>query len=167
MKSFNNKLILIVLYCLPGLIFSQVAIGKTSIDGAGILDFAAGDRKGIILPWTNSIANPVNGMFTFDLSTNKVMFYGNNQWNSMTFSGIAPSVINNDPETADKGVIIGATNSTAKGVLILESNSKALILPKVNNVSTDIVNPSPGTICYDLSTNSMALFNGVSWSYWK
>lgn len=166
MKIIKIKLVLF-LYCFPVFVFSQVAIGKQSIDGAGILDFALGDKKGIVLPWTNNITNPTNGTLTFDLATNRVMFYGNNQWNSMSFAGTAPSSVNNNPEIADQGVVMGASTSVAKGVLVLESTSKALILPKVNNVSTDIFNPSPGTICYDLSTNAVAVFNGVSWAYWR
>lgn len=160
------KLNFLLVCCLSTYMNAQVALGKSSVDGAGILDFAPDDTRGIILPYTNKINNPVNGTFTFDLNTNKVLVFSNNSWLDLTSSGTAPNIINTDPDLGG-GVIIGAESSVAKGVLVLESNSKALILPKVNNVSLDIYLPSPGTMCYDLTEDAIAVFNGVNWSFWK
>ncbi|MCQ4142440.1 hypothetical protein [Chryseobacterium sp. EO14] len=161
------KKIAIILLLTSIKIFSQVAIGKTSIDGAGILDFKIGESKGIILPYTSSISNPSNGTLTFDKSSKKVMYFGDGHWINMTDEGIFPPSSNEPEQTNESGFIIGTKPATAIGVLVLESNSRALILPKVNNASVDMFNPSPGTICYDLSTDSIAIFNGVVWSYWK
>jgi hypothetical protein len=145
---------------------AQISIGKTTIDGSGLLDFATNDNKGIVLPYTLTITNPVNGTLTYDVPTKKIKCFIDNSWVDMTDSGVDPPVINTDPDVGS-GVIIGSSTSSASGVLILESKTRSLILPKVNNPSTDIYNPAVGTICYDLSTNSVAFFNGSVWAYWK
>jgi hypothetical protein len=163
----KNKVVLFLFLMLfASKFYSQVAIGKETVDGLGILDFASNDKRGIILPYTNSVLNPTNGTLTFDTNSKKIKSFVNNNWIDMTFEGNLP-VLNTNPDlTTQNGVIIGASTSTATGVLVLESNNKALILPKVNNV-TEIFNPSSGTICYDLSVNALAIYNGVEWSYWK
>ena len=66
------------------------------------------------------------------------------------------------------GVIIGANISSKPGVLVLESSTRALILPYVANPHTTIGNnASIGTIVYDTTSDSLALFDGVNWHYWQ
>jgi hypothetical protein len=178
MEVYRENLPLKILIMLKKIIFicilnlfadsasAQIAIGKQSIEGDGIWDFAFGDKRGIILPYTSSVTTPVSGTFVFDVLTNKVKYYSNGIWTDMTDTGSSPISVNSMPETADNGVIIGEV-TTAKGVLVLESSSKALILPKISNASIDIYNPASGTICYDLSLDAIAIFNGSVWSYWK
>ncbi|WP_148043492.1 hypothetical protein [Chryseobacterium sp. G0240] len=62
---------------------------------------------------------------------------------------------------------MGASTSSAPGVLVLESANKALILPKVAAPHLNVKNPYPGMICYDTASKSMAVFDGLKWSYWK
>jgi hypothetical protein len=57
--------------------------------------------------------------------------------------------------------------SNAKGVLVLESADKAMILPKITNPHTTVKNPYPGMMCYDLTSKSLAVFDGANWNYWK
>jgi hypothetical protein len=163
----NIVLIFLFLVLLAPNIYSQVAIGKETVDGLGILDFASGDRRGLVLPYTNSISNPTNGTLTFDTNSKKIKSFVNNNWVDLSFEGSLPAVVNTNPNlTTDNDVIIGSNTSSAVGVLVLESNNKALILPKVDNV-TNIFKPTIGTICYDLSLNALAIYNGVGWSFWK
>ncbi|MGV4461834.1 hypothetical protein ACQ1Q5_09910 [Ornithobacterium rhinotracheale] len=53
-----------------------------------------------------------------------------------------------------------------KGILQLESKSKALILPKVQSVE-NIKNPIIGTIVYEIKKQALAIFNGDRWYFWK
>jgi hypothetical protein len=146
---------------------AQIAIGKESIDGDAIWDFSSvNNQKGIVLPYTVAIPAPVSGTLTFDRADQKVKYYSNGAWVEMTAAGLPPSYINTSPENTTNGMVVGDT-STEIGVLVLESSNKALVLPKVSNASLDIFNPSPGTICYDLSAEAIAIFNGSNWSYWK
>ncbi|NML72171.1 hypothetical protein HHL23_20615 [Chryseobacterium sp. RP-3-3] len=61
----------------------------------------------------------------------------------------------------------GAASSSAQGVLMLESTSKALVLPKVNHPVTSMKSTIAGTMCYDTVSKTIAVFDGVKWSFWK
>ena len=65
------------------------------------------------------------------------------------------------------GVIIGKQSTTAEGVLVLESDTKALILPKVESPVANIKSPVAGTMVYDPTKKIMAIYNGKDWSFWK
>ena len=71
-------------------------------------------------------------------------------------------------EDATEKVIIGSTTSSADGALVLESNTKAMVLPIVANVQ-DIPSPSPGMMVYVKKEGSkrLAVYNGSKWSFWK
>ncbi|MNG09522.1 hypothetical protein D3C84_929420 [compost metagenome] len=62
---------------------------------------------------------------------------------------------------------MGAKESAADGVLVLESADKALVLPKVNNPHITVKSPYTGMMCYDLNKKAVAIFDGVVWNYWK
>ena len=86
---------------------------------------------------------------------------------------ISTAVIFNDSPEVGGGVVIGSPNSdgeiptNADGALVLEGNGKALILPRVADPHLNIPSPVAGTMCYDTVSNSLAIFDGVVWSYWK
>lgn len=161
-------------------VFGQVALGKQSVSGTTtILDFdnAAGNTKGIILPAvenTNTalaatVANN-NGTFLFDKSDKKVKMYENNQWVNLSDMGAVTTALASNSNTSSengKGVIIGSSTTPAKGVLILESTTKAMILPQVANPHTSVKSPYPGMMCYDTTSKTLAVFDGVNWNYWK
>ena len=93
-----------------------------------------------------------------------------NNWVLMSVAdkGVLPLETNISEENTDtNGVIIGADTSDAPGVLVLESATKAMILPKGNNPAANIPNPIIGTICFDTASNSFAIFDGQFWNFWK
>ena len=53
------------------------------------------------------------------------------------------------------------------GILVLEDANKAMILPKMPNPHLNIINPEPGTMAFDTTTNQLAIYNGKVWSFWK
>ena len=63
---------------------------------------------------------------------------------------------------------MGDANTTADGVLVLESATKALVLPTVNDVQ-NILNPSAGMMVFVNKAGSkrLAVFNGTVWSFWR
>ena len=71
-------------------------------------------------------------------------------------------------ESTTAKAIIGAQTSAADGVLVLESTTKAMVLPQVADVQ-DILKPAPGMMVYVNKTGAkrLAVFNGSRWSYWK
>ena len=174
------KIVYSILFCaLAATASAQVAIGKQSIDGVNtLLDFnnISSNYNGIILPAVDDTNNALsatsannNGTFLFDKSDNKIKMYENNTWKDLTDAGDSSSIlVNASAEAADQqGTIIGDKISNAKGVLVLESADKAMILPKVKDPHTTVVGPYPGMICYDTTSQTLALFDGKVWNYWK
>ena len=53
------------------------------------------------------------------------------------------------------------------GILVLEDANKAMILPKMPSPHLNIINPEPGTMAFDTTTNQLAIYNGKVWSFWK
>ncbi len=168
MKHFNLLIILIFAF-FSFSINAQVAIGKTSVDGSSILDFQASTTKGIILPaLTTAPTVPTNGTLGFYRTDAIVYMYQNNVWVPLTEgNGSTTALISNTSAEVGNGVVMGAATSTASGVLVLESSSLALTLPKVASPHLNVKSPYPGMICYDTNSNTIAVFDGAYWNFWK
>ncbi|SHL30558.1 hypothetical protein [Chryseobacterium contaminans] len=171
-KKMMKNISLAVAFIVSTVSFAQVAIEKPMIDGTStILDFnnVAGNTKGLILPSTSGVTTGalVNGTFIFDVTDKKVKVYENDVWKPLSDAGdLGTITLNNAPERG-KGVIIGAPTSDADGVLILESLNKAMILPQITTPHLNVKSPYPGMICYDVTSRSLAVFDGSVWNYWK
>lgn len=161
-------------------VFSQVAIGKTSVESPSVsLDFGTGNR-GMVLPWVTSTAavtGVVNGTMVYDLTDKKVKVKYNAAWKDLSVNTQGTTV---DPLTSVDGVLIqnsATENTLAKsaigtltatpGLLVLEDTTKAMVLPKVASPHLNIINPAPGMIVYDTFNKQLAVFNGFVWSFWK
>lgn len=177
--------------------FSQVIIGddvgtapvadKTSV----LLEFANDGHKGIILPYVKTlptqegaiyldVSNPANarvkynngGSQPFDLSGDGAIVSTASSGTSINTNSVITGVLAQQPSgrtNDDTGkAIIGADTSSADGVLVLESTTKAMVLPYVNSTD-DVLNPSPGMMVYITKSDKkrLAVFNGSKWSYWK
>lgn len=150
---------------------AQVGFEKESVDGSGLVDFPSGTTKGIILPQVTDNTNMTNvaaGTFVFDGATSKVKYYNGTAWVELTGqTGTSKTLLAGTENTQSKGVIIGAPDSPAeKGVLILESQDKALILPKVIDPAANVKSPSAGMMCYDPVAKLVCFYNGTSWAFW-
>lgn len=161
------------------------ATGTAAVKTSVLLEFAAGQNKGIILPYVRTIPlTPTEGTILLDASTpttSRMKYYAGSVkgWvdlsgqdanlNSTTvlanFATEQPSTIT---ETATSKAIIGAQTTTADGVLVLESTTKAMVLPTVADVQ-NIPSPSPGMMVYVNKTGAkrLAVYNGSKWSFWK
>lgn len=179
-----KKIIYIVFCLIAGFANAQVSIGgKQSVNGnSTLLDFNGGTAtespsdqettnfRGIILSAVDNspnLTNNNNGTFLFDKSTKKVRMYQNNVWVDMTYEGSASNLTTNTSAEVGNGAVIGAATSPATGILVLESTNKAVILPHIKNPHTTVKSPYAGMMCYDTVSNSVAIFDGVKWSYWK
>ena len=171
----KNLQIIIFIFCYS-FSMGQVSIGKENVDGKStILDFDdTNNKKGIILSTVDNIFQAItektdenNGTFLFDKSDHKVKMYENNTWISLSETGEFTNSISNSSAESGDGVIIGEETTKSKGVLVLESKNKAMILPKITNPHTTVKSPYPGMMCYDNATKSLAVFNGKVWNYWK
>lgn len=148
---------------------AQVGMGKASVDGDAILDFPL-STTGIILPMVDNLPTGTaasNGTFLLDKTDLKVKMRENDLWIPLSDAGNLTGTMPNASSEAGGGVIIGAPGSPAQGVLVLESANKALILPKVNNPVANMKSPVAGTVCYDTVSKTLAVFDGLKWSFWK
>lgn len=183
-----KKSIYSIIFCtIASVAFGQVSIGgNESVKGnSTILDFAGGtttessadqattNEKGIILPAVGSSPTTLdannNGTFLFDRNLKMVRMFENGSWVNLSdaVGNDIPSTMVNASNEVGKGVIIGAQSSSAKGVLVLESTNKAMILPHIKNPHTTVKSPYPGMMCYDTVSNSLAVYDGTRWNYWK
>lgn len=160
------------------------AVDKTSV----LLEFADNQNKGLILPYVRTLpTTPAEGTILLDASapaTSRVKYYAgvlkgwvdlsgqNANLNSTAvladFAGEQPATI---AENINSKAIIGAQTSVADGVLVLESTTKAMVLPTVSDVQL-IPRPSPGMMVYvkgvaPTFNKRLAVFNGSKWSFWK
>lgn len=163
-----KKIILTIFVFCGAVATAQVGIEKTTISGSGIMDFPTGTSKGLILPIVQALpATPANGTFLMDKNDGKIKMRQNNVWVDLSDAGSTSAVSFNSTAEIGQGVIIGATTSAASGVLVLEASDKALILPQVADPHTSVKSPYAGMMCYDTTSNSVAVFDGLKWSYWK
>ena len=166
------------------------AVGTATTKTSVLLEFAANQNKGLILPYVRTKSlTPTEGTILLDASLPtatpgteaRVKYYAGSVkgWvdlsgqdanlNSTTvlanFATEQPSSIT---ETATSKAIIGAQTTTADGVLVLESTTKAMVLPIVGDVQ-NIPSPSPGMLVYVNKTAAkrLAVYNGSKWSFWK
>lgn len=157
-------------------LFSQVIIGddvgsatnKTSV----ILDFSTKENRGIVLPYITELPqNPVGGTLILDATTPqkaRVKYYNGTEWVDLSGND---GIVTQDflqPPIYDGQVIINASESHANGALILEDQTKAMILPMVSDYKS-IINPAAGMIVYIKKDRAkrLAVFNGSKWSFWK
>ncbi|MGC4128927.1 MAG: hypothetical protein QM564_05060 [Bergeyella sp.] len=157
---------------------AQVAIGKTDITNTSVLLEFGSEAKGIIVPQVSSAPGAVGGTFIFNSQDNALEVWedkNNNNaggWTNLTVNetaGVAHTFTNSGTTdvTGVNGAIIGAGTSTKPGALVLESTTKAMVLPQVANPHLTIPGAIAGTIVYDTAADMLAVYDGANWSYWK
>jgi len=173
-------LFLIVLAFLSGNVYSQVAIGKEGVSSPSVsLDFGSGNR-GMVLPWVTSqasVTGVVNGTLVYDLTDKKVKVKYASGWKDLTVNTNGTTVqgsvdgaliqASSVPENTSAKTAIGATLSSAPGILVLEDTNKAMVLPTVASPHLNIINPAPGMMVYDNFNKVLAVYNGTVWSFWR
>lgn len=156
-------------------VLAQVAIGKSSVTNNSVLLEFGSEAKGIILPSVDSAPGAVGGTLLFDITNNSVKVLEekngglNDNWTNLTENeepGVAHPFINAGPDVG-QGVIIGDDTSIKDGVLVLESTTRAMVLPKVANPHLTMPGVIAGTIVYDTAAAMLAVYDGANWSYWK
>ena len=152
---------------------------NSTFEGKKATDATANNTFGIILPSVASepvitiqnqdVQSANNGTFVFDKSTKKVKMFENNKWRDLSETGSDSRIVSNnsDDTSQNQGAIIGSATSSAKGVLVLESADKAMILPRIDKPHTSVKNPYAGMMCFDTASKTLAVFDGTNWNYWK
>lgn len=176
MKKIVSFLLIVVF---SNCAFSQIIIGDnlgTAPDKTSVLLEFALQNKGIILPYVKTLPSaPTEGTIVLDASdaTKARVKYYNGGWVDLSGQDANVTVAmadqpNNVTERAGANAIIGAATTSSDGVLVLESKTKAMVLPTVADVN-DVPSPSPGMMVYvnKVGAKRLAVFNGSKWSFWK
>ncbi|PZU79767.1 MAG: hypothetical protein DI529_17260 [Chryseobacterium sp.] len=160
--------------------FSQVIIGDnvgTAPDKTSVLmEFSSAENRGIILPYiTDKTGINTAGSIILNATTPtaaKVEYYNGTSWvdlsvqtaNVSSYLGIQPVA----KENTNAKTIIGSTTSSADGIMVLESTTKAMVLPIVSSYQ-NIVNPAPGmmVLVNNGGIKTLAVYNGNQWSFWS
>lgn len=155
---------------------AQVAIGKTTITNSSVLlEFASGN-KGLILPTVSTIPTNNGGTFIFNSASKSVQVWeqrengGTGGWLNLTDinAGALHSFGNSGGDkNITAGVIIGSTVSNKTGILVLESTSRALVLPIVQDPHLTMPGSVAGTMVFDSTSSTLAVYDGIKWNYWK
>ncbi|KQS89851.1 hypothetical protein [Chryseobacterium sp. Leaf394] len=164
---------------------AQVSFGgKQTVEGTSTLvDFNSpltadtnsttnNNTSGIILPAVekeSSVTAPSNGTFIYDHEAKMVKMFQQNSWIQLSDAGNNSQIVVNSATdlNASHGAIIGSPTSAANGILVLESDDKAMILPRIQNPHQNVKSPYPGMMCYDTVKKALAVFDGTLWNYWK
>lgn len=153
------------------------AVGMPGSKSGVLLEFANTNNKGLILPYVTTLPTaPTAGTIILDATTGttaRVKYY-NGTWVDLSGqNGDVSPELATQPATpatavATSKAIIGAQTTSAEGVLVLESATKAMVLPQVDNVN-NIIDPAAGMMVYVNLQGSkrLAVFNGTKWSFWK
>ena len=166
-----NKIILsIALFCMVCM-KAQVAIGKTSVTNPSVsLEFATIENRGLILPYVeNNSGISENGTIIYNTTDKKVKYLKGGSWFDLSVDATGNadlSIQTSKTEKTSAKVSIGTPTST-DGILVLEDNNKAMILPKVASPHLNVINPAAGMMVYDTTARQLAVYNGTVWSFWK
>lgn len=177
MKKLKNSVAILFFVFSIHNTFAQIGIGTTIFTNNSVLLEFSNQAKGIIVPQVTSFDNAVGGTFVFDF-TDKVLKVKeeknqgvNGNWTKLTDNskpGVSHSFSNaGNDVSGNNGVVIGSLTSNKPGALVLESSTKAMVLPKVNNPHTSLIGAIAGTIVFDTASNTLAVYDGANWSYWK
>ncbi|HCN11454.1 MAG TPA: hypothetical protein DIS75_03835 [Chryseobacterium sp.] len=169
------------------------AVGTAAVKTSVLLEFAKGSptgNRGIVLPYVTTLpTSPTEGTLLLDCSTAataRVKFYNANPtpgtygWTDMSGQNSnvssALTIQNTATESTAARAIIGTVPnpippSFPEGILVLNSTTKAMVLPHVASVQ-DIAQPAPGMMVYVTGVapnfnKRFAVFNGSKWSFWK
>ena len=156
-------------------LWSQVAIGKSTLTNSSVSLEFGDEKRGIILPWVSSstgVTGAVDGTIIYDTSDKKVKYLKSGSWFDLSIDNtgiVDTSLQDSKTEVSTAKTVIGtnAPTDTTPGILVLSDTNKAMILPKVDSPHLNIINPASGTIVYDTKTKQLAIFNGNVWSFWK
>ncbi|WP_147439140.1 hypothetical protein [Faecalibacter macacae] len=177
---------LLSLFCLANFTSAQMKIGENNkiTNSSVLLEFDnlnGANKKGIVLPVyymppsRRSLENIKNGTFVVDYASNQIKVYENDKWVFLTPTDrniLRKPIRNDDSNNIGKGVLITddknvSENYESQGGLELVSETKALVLPHIKNPHLNVTRPIMGFMCYDTVTESIAMFDGTYWHYWK
>ncbi|MBB4805542.1 hypothetical protein HNP38_000814 [Chryseobacterium defluvii] len=170
-----KKTFILLFATISACVYSQVAIGKSSVTNTSVsLEFGT-ENRGLLLPWVTSeggVTGAVDGTMIYDTADKKVKYRKNGSWFDLSrdITGTVDTTLQDpivEQASAKTGIGTNASTDATSGILVLTDTDKAMVLPKVDSPHLNIINPSAGMIAYDNVKHQLAVFNGTVWSFWK
>ena len=167
-----------VLFSVLG-IKAQVIIDKDlnqNISSPSVLLEFGTSNKGLLLPWvttTGGVTAAVPGTMVYNIAEKNVKYLKGGSgggWIDLSIetNGEVNTALQNPlTDAANATTIIGSNSTSAPGILVLESATKALVLPKVADPHLNILYPEAGMMVYDTNKKIFAVYNGTVWTFWK
>ncbi|RKS98280.1 hypothetical protein [Chryseobacterium defluvii] len=171
-----KKTFISILVIISACVYSQVAIGKSSVTNSSVsLEFASTESRGLLLPWVTSAAavtGAVDGTMIYDTTDKKIKYRKNGSWFDLSVdtTGVVNTTLQDplsEQAAAKTAIGVNANTNVTPGILVLTDTNKAMILPKTDSPHLNIINPAAGMIVYDNVKHQLAVFNGTVWSFWK
>ena len=189
MKNTFLALLLISASALSAQVTIGTGAGPSAVKTSVLLEFAAGQNKGIIVPYVRTLpVTPTEGTIILDArepaNARMKVYNGNTITGSSGYVDLSGQPGNittvmvtqaatTVAEVPSSRTVIGTLPSNfptdfPEGVLVLNSTTKAMVLPIVADVQ-NILQPSPGMMVYVNKQGSkrLAVFNGSKWSFWQ
>ncbi|WP_121967468.1 hypothetical protein [Myroides sp. N17-2] len=174
----KNIFVISIWFCVC--FFSSDIFGQQVIIGtkqqfsstSSILEFPDNDTRGMVLPKVNStlVTNATGGTLIYDSVDKKIKYStGGTNWVDLSINEglVNTSEQDNLKEVVGARALIGNDSSiSVEGVLVLDSASKAMVLPRVESPHLKMLSPATGTIVYDTKSNMICVFNGKEWAFW-
>jgi len=172
-----KKIITILTFTIAISLQAQIAIGKEDVSNKSVsLEFADTENRGLILPYVEDKSEITEeGTIIYDIEDHKIKYLKDGGvWVNLseddgteeTIGQANLSIQTGKTEEDDSKVGIGEPTET-DGILVLEDDDKAMVLPKVASPHENILSPAPGMMVYDTEAKQLAVFNGKVWSFWK
>lgn len=140
-----------------------------NLDGAPAASSALLDiqslNKGLLIPVVSPdmIVNPVQGLFIYNILLNKLMYYNGADW--LTLSDIMVSATAAAGFSEPGGVLLSSNslNPHPSAILDLSTADKGLLLPRMNNVQRDRINPQNGLIIFNTTSQTIQCYTSTGW----
>jgi hypothetical protein len=170
----KKKLLHVLCAALPALGLAQVAINKPSVSNSSVSLEFGNQNKALLLPWVDNpaaVTGAVPGTIIYDFASKKVKVKSNasGSWQDLSVddTGTADNTIQASKTDLPNAKVSIGTKTSTPGLLVLEDNNKAMVLPLVNQPHLNIKNPAAGMMVFDTNKKQLGVFNGTNWTFWK
>tara|TARA_R110000751_G_scaffold937_21_gene3576 strand:- start:29995 stop:30474 length:480 start_codon:yes stop_codon:yes gene_type:complete len=156
-----KAIIILITTLMSAFCTAQVLINRTTASSSSVVLEFGNEAKGIVLEPIDFLSSPSTGTLIFDDNSGSFRYFNGTSWSPVITGGTSNSVTS---YPASGQIILNDSNSAADGIFIIEDDARAMVLPVVPNGALTIKEPSIGHMYYDPVSQSIKVFNGVSWT---
>ena len=139
-------------------------IPDTPPDNSAMLDINNSSR-GVLFPRTTPelISSPANGLIIYNTSTNRIEYFRNNVWVSLSASLIGVPGAGGNQSSVGLAIKQNNSDPDPSAILDVEANDKGVLIPRLTEVQRNEILPVIGLTVYNLTSNAIEYYNGKGW----